>query len=89
MTREQIRAVLLQALSRIAPEVAPSEIDPATSLREQVDIDSMDFLNLMIALRRDLGVDVPETDYGKLRSLDDCVEYFLARVSAPAAPTSR
>lgn len=89
MTRDQIRATLLQALSRIAPEVAPGDLDPAASLREQMDLDSMDFLNLMIALRQSLGVDVPETDYPKLRTLDACVEYFAAKPAAVPAPVAR
>ena len=87
MTRDEVKAALLRELAKIAPEAAPQDIDPAVPLRDQVDIDSMDFLNFMIALRRALGVDVPEADYGKLRTLDACVDYFASRTaaSAPAA----
>ncbi|HUX33514.1 MAG TPA: acyl carrier protein [Gemmatimonadaceae bacterium] len=89
MTRDQIRATLLEALSRIAPEVGAADIDPAANLRDQIDIDSMDFLNFMILLRQTLGVDVPETDYPTLRTLDACVDYFAAKQAAPAAPAAR
>ncbi len=89
MTRDQIRAALLHALSRIAPEMRPDDIDPGVSLRDQIDIDSMDFLNFMIAVRRDLGVDVPEADYGKLRSLNDLVDYIASNVGAGTATAQR
>lgn len=84
MTRDEIRTAVLHALSRIAPEVPAAELDPKADLRTQADIDSMDFLNLMVELHRTLGVDVPEADYAKLRTLDGCVDYLAARASAVA-----
>ena len=83
MNRDEVKATLLRELAKIAPEVEPQDIDPTVALRDQVDIDSMDFLNLMIAMRRSLGVDVPESDYGKLRTLDACIAYFASRAAAP------
>ncbi len=84
MTRAEVRQSVLDALLTIAPEVRPAEIDPATPLREQLDIDSMDFMNFVIALDERLGVDVPETEYGRLSSLDACVEYLAGRLGVPA-----
>jgi acyl carrier protein len=85
VTRDEIRTAVLHALSRIAPEAALDAIDPRADLRAQVDIDSMDFLNLMIEVHRTLGVDVPESDYAKLRTLDACVDYLAARAGGPSA----
>jgi acyl carrier protein len=64
-----IRAVIKDELGRIAPEVDFEAIDPEANLREQVDIDSMDFLNLVTALHQRLGVDIPEVDYPRLATL--------------------
>ena len=78
MNREQIRATVLEVLGRIAPEADPASIDPRVNLREQLDIDSMDFLNFLIALDKNLQVDIPERDYGQLTTLDACIDYLSA-----------
>jgi acyl carrier protein len=79
MTRDEIKNAALQILGEIAPEADPSQIKPNVSFRDQLDIDSMDFLNFVIALDKRLGVAVPETDYQKLSTLDGCVEYLASR----------
>lgn len=79
MNPEQVRATVLEVLSQIAPEADPATIDPRVNLRDQLDIDSMDFLNFLIALDKQVHVDIPERDYGQLSTLDACVEYLLAR----------
>jgi acyl carrier protein len=76
MTNDQIKETVLKALGEIAPETDPSQIKSNVRFREQLDIDSMDFLNFVIALDKKLGVGVPETDYPKLATLDGCVEYL-------------
>jgi acyl carrier protein len=80
MTDEEIRARVLEVLARIAPELDPAELAPGGNLRDQLDVDSMDFLNFVIGLHQAFGVQVPETDYRKLLTLDDCVSYLAARV---------
>jgi acyl carrier protein len=79
MNREQLRATVLEVLGQIAPEADPASIDPRVNLREQLDLDSMDFLNFLIALDKTLHVDIPERDYGKLTTLDACIDYLSAR----------
>ncbi len=79
MKREQVRATVLEVLRQIAPEADPAAIDPGVNLRDQLDIDSMDFLNFLIALDKQLHVDIPERDYGQLGTLDACVDYLAAR----------
>lgn len=81
MNTEQLRAGVLAALQSIAPEVEPAQLAAQRPLRDQVDLDSMDWLNVIIALHQRFGVDIPESDYAKLVSLDDIVAYLAARVA--------
>ena len=87
MTRAEVRQAVLAALISVVPEARPAEIKPAAPLRDQLDIDSMDFMNFVMALDEALGVDVPEADYGRLSTLDACVEYLGARLGIPAEPS--
>lgn len=87
MSRDEIRQVLLDALKRIAPEIDASTIDPGASLREELDIDSMDFLRFVVGLHDRLGVDVPESDYARLYTLDGAVSY-LAERAQPRPPVT-
>jgi acyl carrier protein len=75
---QQVRETILQILGRIAPDVQTNEIDGALDLRDQLDIDSMDFLNLVIGVHKALGVEIPEADYPKLVTLDGFVRYVTA-----------
>lgn len=84
MTDTEIRAAVLNALHQIAPEADAGEIDPAASLREQADLDSMDFLNLVTRLGKDFGIQIPEADYPRLATLDACAAYLAARAAQPA-----
>ena len=59
---------------------SPDTSDPATDLREQIDLDSMDMLNLMIAIHETAGVDIPEADYPQLATLSGCVSYLRTRI---------
>jgi acyl carrier protein len=85
MSETEIRETVLRLLGEIAPEADPATLKPNVSLRDQVDIDSMDFLNLLIAIDAALGVDIPEADYPKLGTLGALIAYLLAK--QPAAPT--
>jgi len=79
----ELRAAVLAALCRIAPEVEPAALRPDAPLRDQVDLDSMDWLNFLVALHGRLGVDIPEADYRKLVTLDDLLAYLAARAPRP------
>lgn len=80
MTKDQIRAHVLAALETVAPEAG--EIDGAANLRDALDLDSIDFLNFVVALHKSVGVEVPEGDYRRMGSLDACVEYLATRLPA-------
>jgi acyl carrier protein len=79
VTPDDIRTTVLQALATVAPEARSLTLAPTVSLRDQLDIDSMDFLNFVIAIHRKLGVDIPEADYPALMTLDGAVAYLAAR----------
>jgi acyl carrier protein len=78
-----VRDVLLSILGEIAPEADLSAVRPDVDLRDQLDIDSMDFQHFLVGVDEALGVDIPERDYSKLTTLDACVQYLAAR-TAPA-----
>jgi acyl carrier protein len=79
VTEAEIRSTLLRVLGEIAPEADTAQIDPDASLREQLDLDSMDVLNVMVALHEALHVDIPETDYPKLATLNGAIAYLSQR----------
>lgn len=80
MRDDEIKALITGELAKIAPEADTNAIDPAGDLRDQIDLDSMDILNLMIAIHEATGVDIPEADYPQLATLDTCVSYLRARL---------
>lgn len=75
---DEITRTVLRILGEIAPEADLSTLKPDVNFRDQLDIDSMDFLNFVIALHEALRVEIPEADYPKLASLDGCTEYLTA-----------
>lgn len=79
MTDDESKSMVLRELKNIAPEFE-SEIDPAIDLREQIDLDSMDILNLMIAIHEATRVDIPEADYPQMSSLNGCVSYLRSHI---------
>jgi acyl carrier protein len=81
VTREQVRRAIFETLAAIAPELDSASIAPDKPLREQVDLDSFDFLNVIIGLHQKLGVQIPEADYGRLLTLDGAVEYLSRRIT--------
>lgn len=80
MNEDAITALVRHALEKVAPELEGVEIDPAKTFRDQFDIDSMDFLNFVIAVHEATGLDIPEIDYPQLASLRGCMRYLSARL---------
>lgn len=82
MTHAEIERILLEELGSIAPEADLTALDRRAPLRETLDIDSMDFLNLVIALHERLKVEIPEADYPKLSTMEGAVRYLAAKAPA-------
>jgi acyl carrier protein len=76
-------AAAREALARIAPEADLDALLPDADLQDELDLDSMDFLNFLIALGEITGLHVPESDYGEVRTFGGCVEYVTARLASP------
>ncbi|WP_242343455.1 acyl carrier protein [Anaeromyxobacter terrae] len=89
MTPEALREAVLAMLGTIAPEVDLDEIRPAADLRDELDIDSMDFLRFVVQLEQRLGVPVPEADYPRIRTLDRCVAYLAEKGAHEVAAGAR
>jgi len=75
-----LREKVIEVLRTIAPEVEPEQLEDRRPLRHQVDLDSMDWLNFLIALHQRLQVQIPEADYGRLVTLGDLLSYLRARL---------
>ena len=76
MSREQIITAIKSIIAGIAPDEDVEGLTPAEPLREQIELDSMDFLDIVMELRKLYGVQVPEGDYKELATLDGCVRYL-------------
>jgi acyl carrier protein len=79
MNEEQIKQVIFKILKRIAPESDPSELAANENIRRTLDIDSFDALNFFIHLHEELGVSIPESDYGQLNTVAEMVRYLSPR----------
>ena len=82
-TRDEIRATVRRVLGEIAPEADLARLKLDVSFRDQLDLDSMDFLNFAIGLHQALGVEIPESDYPKLGTLGGCIEHLAALGPGP------
>lgn len=79
LTEAQIRAAILAGLEQIAPEADLNALGADEPVREVLDIDSFDFLNFLIGLHEQLGVEIPEADYGQLTTIGQMIAYIAAR----------
>lgn len=82
MSEADVRAVILEELGNIAPEADLAALNPKADMREALDIDSMDILNLVTAIHKRLRVNIPELDYPKLVTLAGAVAYVEAALSS-------
>ena len=79
MNPDEARALVAEVLAGIAPEVDLADLEPGEPLQEALDLDSIDFLNLMTGLHERTGLEVPERDYPQLASLEGCITYLTDR----------
>ena len=80
MTKEQIRDTILEIVAQITPDEDLSNLKSDVPLREQLELDSMDFLDIIMELRKRYGIEVPENDYMELATLDGSVAYLEPRM---------
>ena len=81
MTEEEVVIAIKDIIATIAPDEDLSNLDDVERLRDQIDLDSMDFLDIVMELRKLYGVQVPEEDYKELATLDGCVRYLHPRLA--------
>jgi acyl carrier protein len=81
MDEAQIRGGVIAAIQAVAPELEADELQASQPLRDQVDLDSMDWLNVIVGFHERFAVDIPEADYVQLTSLDAIVTYLRAKLS--------
>jgi len=84
MTESDLRQVIFEEIRNVAPEADPAAIDPRADIRDALDLDSMDILNLVIALTKRLAIEIPEIDYPKLLTIDGATAYLAAKRSSRA-----
>lgn len=85
MTKDECRKLVIDIISDIAPDEDLSNVKPEVRLRDQLQLDSMDFLDIVMELRKRHGIEVPEADYMQLASLDSCADYLTPKFQAKSA----
>ncbi len=88
MTENEVKQLILDIIHDIAPDEDLSDVKPEVRLRDQLDLDSMDFLDIVMELRKRHQIEVPEADYMQLSTLDGCVGYLLPKFEARARATA-
>ncbi len=83
MTPSEVEARVLGVLLSVAPDVDASTLRREVAFREQFDFDSMDTLNFAIGLNRELGIEVPETEYRELGSLSRAIAFARRQLKIP------
>lgn len=82
LTRDEVKQALIASILEVAPEADFNGVRPDRPVRDQLDIDSFDFLTILEHLHERIGVNVPESDYGRMITLDGSVDYLLRHLSA-------
>jgi acyl carrier protein len=82
MTKDDCKKLVIDIISDIAPDEDLTSVKPDIRLRDQLQLDSMDFLDIVMELRKRHGIEVPEADYMQLASLDSCADYLTPKFLA-------
>ena len=82
MEKSDIRKIVIDIIAEIAPDEDLSNLKDDVRLRDQLELDSMDFLDIVMELRKQHNIEVPESDYPQLESLKSCVDYLLPKFNA-------
>ncbi|HJM82631.1 MAG TPA: acyl carrier protein [Nitrospinota bacterium] len=82
MTRESIKAAIIEIINEIVPDEDLSDLDHQKPLRDQIDLDSMDFLDIVMELRKKYRIEVPEEDYDELSTMNSTIDYLLPKMES-------
>ena len=82
MTKDDVKNIVLEIIEEIAPDEDLTDVKPDVRLRDQLDLDSMDFLDIVMELRKQHGIEVPEEEYQELASLDSSASYLLPKFNS-------
>ena len=82
MTEDQVQQIVIDIINEIAPDEDTTGLEPEVNLRDQMDLDSMDFLDIVMELRKQHGIEVPEAAYPELASLKSCSDYLTPKFNA-------
>ncbi len=85
MTNNEIRNIIINCIVEIAPGTDVSSINDSTSLRDQLNLDSMDFLDLIMELRKRYKIEIPKEDFPKIKTMNDFIIYLLPKFGQLAA----
>ena len=88
MTNAEIKIAILDIIATIAPDEDISDLSMTERLREQIELDSMDFLDIVMELRKRYGVQVPEEEYQELATLQGCVDYLAPKLKGKELVTA-
>jgi acyl carrier protein len=80
-TQQKIQQIIIEAIQEVAPEIEQDDIDMDEDIREECDLDSMDFLNYLIALKKSTGVSIAEGDYTQVNTFNKMLSYLSERLS--------
>jgi acyl carrier protein len=87
MTEDQVRQTIVEIIETVAPDADLSDIKGEVRLRDQLEMDSMDFLDIVMELRKKYRIEIPKEDYPELATLDGCVSYLMPKFEAVGAKT--
>ena len=82
MTNDEIKQAVTDIIADVAPDEDVTNIKPDVRLRDQLELDSMDFLDIVMELRKRHNIEVPEAEYPELASLDSCAAYLAPKFAA-------
>lgn len=80
MTEQELIAIIVAELKKVAPETDPAALAPEENLREALDIDSFSFLRVLVGIGEQTGIEIPEADYGKVGTMAAMTGYLAARL---------
>lgn len=81
MTEQELKVIIFLELQKVAPESNPADLNPDENIREALDIDSFSFLRVLVGIGDRTGIEIPETEYGKVSTLAEMTAYLAARLS--------